>query len=96
MASAPPSRHCSTKPARGSPLAVAGHGPKEIQALEEGERALPGDWRVTWYLGPFTLLAARQAGRAAQIFDECFSLLPGERAPKLAIAATAELRDATR
>ncbi|MFD1538648.1 serine/threonine-protein kinase [Nonomuraea guangzhouensis] len=60
-----------------------------LQALDEAERARPGDWRVTWYRAVH-LLAARQAGRAAQIFDECFSLLPGECAPKLGLAFALE------
>ncbi len=46
------------------------------------------DWRVDWYRG----LAELAAGRPArQWFDQVYDLLPGEAAPKLALAADAEL-----
>ncbi|MEV0201093.1 tetratricopeptide repeat protein [Nonomuraea sp. NPDC050691] len=59
------------------------------QALDDAERALPGDWRVTWYRGVLEL-ALGQAARAVPLFDACFSTLPGECAPKLALAFALE------
>ncbi|MGO4613784.1 tetratricopeptide repeat protein [Nocardia sp. 2YAB30] len=48
------------------------------------------DWRVSWYRGLAELLD-REYERAFAIFDEVLRVLPGEIAPKLALAATAEL-----
>ncbi|MET7465990.1 tetratricopeptide repeat protein [Nonomuraea sp. NPDC005501] len=59
------------------------------QALDDAERALPGDWRVTWYRGVLELALGR-AERAVPLFDGCFSALPGECAPKLAVAFALE------
>ncbi|MEV4564311.1 tetratricopeptide repeat protein [Nonomuraea sp. NPDC049419] len=58
-------------------------------ALDELERELPGDWRVTWYRGVLAL-AAGQADLAVACFDACLSALPGELAPKLALAFALE------
>ncbi|KAA2255215.1 protein kinase [Solihabitans fulvus] len=59
----------------------------------------PDDWRVSWYLG-FDALACGDAGRARAAFGTVYQLLPGEAAPKLALAATEEcagnLADAAR
>ncbi|MDA2891164.1 protein kinase [Mycolicibacterium sp. BiH015] len=54
---------------------------------------LAGDWRMSWYEGQCALLEG-DFGRANKDFDEVLSALPGELAPKMAIAATAELRGA--
>ncbi|NUR93509.1 MAG: protein kinase, partial [Nonomuraea sp.] len=59
------------------------------RALDEAERQLGGDWRVTWYRGVHAL-ATGYAGQAGQFFDTCFSILPGELAPKLALAFAQE------
>ncbi|MEU8251174.1 tetratricopeptide repeat protein [Nonomuraea sp. NPDC048916] len=59
------------------------------QALDEAGRALPGDWRVTWYRGVLALAQGR-AGQAVPLFDACISLLPGELAPKLALGFALE------
>ncbi len=48
------------------------------------------EWRVCWYRGVAELLD-REYERAFANFDEVFRVLPGEIAPKLALAATAEL-----
>ncbi|MEU7630389.1 tetratricopeptide repeat protein [Nocardia sp. NPDC049220] len=48
------------------------------------------DWRVGWYRGLAELLD-REYERAFASFDEVLRVLPGEIAPKLALAATAEL-----
>ncbi|KAB8195870.1 protein kinase [Nonomuraea phyllanthi] len=58
-------------------------------ALSELERELPGDWRVTWYRGVLSL-AAHQPDQAVAMFDWCLSALPGELAPKLALALALE------
>jgi serine/threonine-protein kinase PknG len=50
------------------------------------------DWRLTWYSGQCALLEG-EFERAADDFDDVLALFPGELGPKLAIAATAELRD---
>lgn len=49
----------------------------------------PGDWRITWYNG-LRELAAGRAGVAAAAFSAVFDELPGELAPKLALAFAAE------
>jgi len=49
----------------------------------------PGDWRVAWHDG-LRELAAGQAARAAAAFDAVYSELPGELAPKVALALAAE------
>ena len=54
---------------------------------------IPGDWRLTWYSGQCALLEG-EFDKAAADFDAVLAMLPGELAPKLAIAATAELRGA--
>ncbi|MGW3344580.1 tetratricopeptide repeat protein [Nonomuraea rubra] len=58
-------------------------------ALDELDRELPGDWRVTWYRGVLGL-ATGQADQAVALFDACLSALPGEAAPKLALAFALE------
>ncbi|MFC4005826.1 tetratricopeptide repeat protein [Nonomuraea purpurea] len=57
--------------------------------LNELSAELPGDWRVTWYRGVLAL-ATGQADQAVSMFDQCLSALPGEPAPKLALAFALE------
>ncbi len=61
--------------------------------LAELDSVMAGDWRLLWYGGQCALLES-EFDRAAADFDSVLATLPGELAPKLAIAATAELRDA--
>jgi serine/threonine-protein kinase PknG len=61
--------------------------------LAELHSVIPGDWRLTWYGAQCALLEG-EFDRAAANFDAVLAKLPGELGPKLAIAATAELRDA--
>lgn len=61
--------------------------------LTELESAMSGDWRLKWYGGQCALLEG-EFDKAAADFDAVLAMLPGELAPKLAIAATAEMRDA--
>jgi serine/threonine-protein kinase PknG len=61
--------------------------------LAELESVISGDWRLTWYSGQCALLEG-EFDKAAADFDAVLAALPGELAPKMAIAATAELRGA--
>jgi serine/threonine-protein kinase PknG len=57
------------------------------QVLDEAEAA-GCDWRVDWYRA----LAELASGRpASETFDAIYGLLPGEAAPKLALALSAEI-----
>jgi serine/threonine-protein kinase PknG len=47
------------------------------------------DWRIAWYTGK-THLANNLAKKAQEAFDEVYSELPGELAPKLALGLAAE------
>jgi serine/threonine-protein kinase PknG len=58
--------------------------------LAELAEVIPGDWRLSWYSGQCALLE-REFDKAAEEFKQVMAKLPGELAPKLAIAATAEL-----
>jgi len=58
-------------------------------ALAGVEAADAGDWRVGWYRG-LAALAAWNAPGARDAFDRVCDLLPGELAPKLALAFAAE------
>ena len=49
----------------------------------------PGDWRLDWFRGIAALITG-DAGAACAAFDAVYSTLPGEAAPKLALAAAAE------
>lgn len=58
-------------------------------ALNELDRELPRDWRLTWYRGVLALTTG-QADQAVSLFEACLSHLPGETAPKLALAFALE------
>jgi len=62
------------------------------ERLAELAAVIPGDWRLAWYSGQCALLEDA-FDKAAADFDVVLTMLPGELAPKLAIAATAELRE---
>jgi serine/threonine-protein kinase PknG len=49
-----------------------------------------GDWRLEWMRG-ITALVAGDPAAAAGLFDVVLATLPGEAAPKLALAAAAEI-----
>ncbi|MFF5263545.1 tetratricopeptide repeat protein [Actinomadura viridis] len=60
--------------------------PAEAEALLDEIAALrPDDWRVDWYRGAAALAGGRFA-EAVTIFDDLYDLMPGETAPKLALA----------
>ena len=50
----------------------------------------PFDWRPLWYRGR-ALLAQKRYDEAQEAFNRIYSELPGELAPKLALALAAEL-----
>jgi serine/threonine-protein kinase PknG len=65
--------------------------PEQVAALLNAvEEKDPFDWRVHWYRGK-AFLAGGQAGKARSSFDRAYFELPGELAPKLAIAFAAEV-----
>ncbi|KAA0097856.1 serine/threonine protein kinase [Mycolicibacterium sp. P1-18] len=66
---------------------------KASARLAELEPMIGGDWRLSWYAGQCALLDG-QFDQATADFDTVLATLPGELAPKLALAATAELRGA--
>jgi serine/threonine-protein kinase PknG len=49
----------------------------------------PDDWRLEWFRG-VTALVGGQVDAACAAFDTVYSTLPGEAAPKLALAAASE------
>nr|WP_143220421.1 tetratricopeptide repeat protein [Actinomadura sp. CNU-125] len=53
--------------------------------LDEFEADQPGDWRVEWFR-TVALLARGELAAAEPRFDRLYDLLPGEAAPKLALA----------
>jgi serine/threonine-protein kinase PknG len=64
---------------------------KEInQHLQEIEKADPWDWRVAWYRGR-AALAHQNYQLAIDCFNFVYADLPGEVAPKLALAMAMEL-----
>ncbi|MFQ6395384.1 tetratricopeptide repeat protein [Nocardia sp. KC 131] len=68
--------------------------PAEAERRLDGlAETLPGDWRLAWYRGQARLLAG-DFGAAHTEFDAVYAALPGEPAPKLALAAVAELAGA--
>jgi serine/threonine-protein kinase PknG len=50
---------------------------------------VPYDWRISWYRG-LLALAARRPRDARGAFDHVYDVVPGELAPKLALAVSAE------
>jgi serine/threonine-protein kinase PknG len=67
----------------------AGDADGAAEALRELAAKAPGDWRVAWHDG-LRWLASGQPQQAAPAFDAVYDELPGELAPKLALAIAAE------
>jgi serine/threonine-protein kinase PknG len=67
-----------------------GHPEKADEWLDLLERQDAFDWRVGWYRG-LQALAMGISSQARSCFEACYDELPGELAPKLALAAAAEL-----
>nr|WP_285613112.1 serine/threonine-protein kinase [Actinokineospora globicatena] len=68
---------------------VAGDVTTARTLLDEFSTALPGDWRTDWYLG-VAAFAAEEPVVAVTHFEAVYGALPGELAPKLALAAALE------
>ena len=62
-----------------------------LPLLEELDVKLADDWRINWHLG-LAALAEGRLDEARQFFDDLYGLLPGEIAPRMAFAFTAELQ----
>jgi len=62
----------------------------DFRAAEDALERAGRDWRVAWYRG-VSFLAQGEAAAARQAFDRVASELPGELAPRLALALAAEL-----
>jgi serine/threonine-protein kinase PknG len=60
---------------------------RKLQAIEQAD---PWDWRVLWYRGR-TALAHENYQLAIDCFNRVYADLPGELAPKLALAMATEL-----
>ncbi len=56
-----------------------------VKLLDTLEGELGPDWRIGWHRA-LAALASDQMETAERLFDEMYSLLPGEAAPKLALA----------
>jgi serine/threonine-protein kinase PknG len=92
-AGAPPAVAASpeTKLALARALIAAGDLDNAAAYLAELGSADPGDWRIAWHTGLRELASGRpDAARSA--FSAVYDELPGEPAPKLALAFAAEAR----
>jgi serine/threonine-protein kinase PknG len=67
-----------------------GHLDIATSMLDQFETQFGGDWRTFWYRGLIALTNGRP-DEARTLFTAVYEALPGEAAPKLAIAACAEL-----
>ncbi|MEV6494306.1 tetratricopeptide repeat protein, partial [Actinoplanes sp. NPDC051633] len=68
-------------------LDVFAHAKRTLDTLAA---TTPGDWRVAWY-GGLLGLASGDLVKAKARFDEVYSSLPGELAPKLGLALALEM-----
>lgn len=67
--------------------------PAARRRLADLQDVIAGDWRLKWYSGQCALLED-DFDSATEDFTAVLGLLPGELDPKLALAATAEMRGA--
>lgn len=67
-----------------------GHGEQAEGILAKLERDLGTDWRIDWHAGIAALLLGEYEAAFGR-FEQVLEALPGETAPKIALAATAEL-----
>jgi serine/threonine-protein kinase PknG len=90
-AGVPPGVAGSTETRLALVRALIGTGdlPAAKAALAELTSAPPADWRVAWYTG-LCELAGGHPDRARAAFSDVYDELPGELAPKLALAFAAE------
>jgi serine/threonine-protein kinase PknG len=82
-------RSSETRLALARALIMAGSPDGAAAYLAELAAEDPADWRIAWFNG-LRELAAGRAGVAAGAFSVVFDELPGELAPKLALAFAAE------
>jgi serine/threonine-protein kinase PknG len=66
------------------------HLAEAADELRAAARESPNDWRIDWYRG-LIALASGDVPLARACFDDVYSALPGEIAPRLALAASLEL-----
>jgi serine/threonine-protein kinase PknG len=85
-----PSQTTEVKYRRVRAMIEAGAYLEAQQGLDALKAEDPYDWRVIYYRG-LCALAMGEARSARLEFEDCYSELPGELAPKLALAAAAEL-----
>ena len=78
----------TTPPAPGASGEAAADHPENV--LRQVEASNPWEWRVAWYRSIHNLQVGR-AAVAAEGFSRVWTELPGEVAPKLAVALAAEL-----
>ncbi|MFJ4657148.1 tetratricopeptide repeat protein [Nocardia sp. NPDC088792] len=72
-----------------------GRAADALTRLREAEQTrLADDWRLAWYRGQAALLQQDWAAAQSE-FDALYTALPGEPAPKLALAVTADYTAAT-
>lgn len=66
------------------------HLAEAADEVRAAARESPDDWRIGWYRG-LIALASADVPLACGCFDDVYSALPGEIAPRLALAASLEL-----
>jgi serine/threonine-protein kinase PknG len=71
-----------------------GRLPEAAEALARATGTAPPDWRIDWHRG-LVALAGGDTTAATAAFDSCRTTLPGEPAPRLALALCAEHRAGT-
>ncbi|APC37794.1 MULTISPECIES: serine/threonine-protein kinase [Nocardiopsis] len=70
-------------------LVTVGRQGEAMDVLQRFSEVVPGDWRTMWYLAVAELSTGRFRD-ARDHFDELYDHLPGELAPKLALALACE------
>jgi serine/threonine-protein kinase PknG len=70
-------------------LVAVGDAKSAYAILQQLEQEDPFDWRVNWYRGKASI-ASGQYTEASVAFDKVYFEMPGEAAPKLAMAFAAE------
>ncbi|WP_225878029.1 serine/threonine-protein kinase [Spongiactinospora rosea] len=63
--------------------------PRAAEVLQQAANEAPWDWRVLWYHG-LRELAWGNLAEALRLFDEVYYRMPGERAPRMALAFARE------
>jgi len=71
-------------------LLAGGYAAEALDLLDRYKATAEPNWRYDWYRGR-ALLTQERAADAADAFDAVFSELPGELAPKLALAHAFEM-----